>query len=396
MRDDKSGIAFRTVSFSVAATTTGVWSIQVCARLAGGDDGTGALLLRMSDSPLAITTITTGSHGGAFQTHFDRESNVIVEPRKRGKGWVGTELILHLEWKPDVPSRLLADNPTGLGLTAPCLVLPDMLPSLLEVERPIATFGRRRTRIRFAAELPDGLSAGGIAIPDWRGRASYDLLQTVVCRAPESSRAYDAIVLTSAQSPREMTPVSATHERLISMVDFIASELRASLPVRPVVCLIDRYGTTYPGVGAFCPILATDVEVYNRNVQREVNTVRLLAQSWFDGGIRIGGENALALRLGIGTGLGLSWLQRFASRPEVDRAIEDLEATVAGANVGNELSAANVARAIGLSVFRAVGTSDTWRVLGRFVRKRWGERVGQQELIDLLRKSHVHVPHVFG
>ncbi len=396
MREDKPGIGFRTVTFKVVPTTTDAWSIEVCGRLHGGYKTDGALLLRNGNSPLAITGVDTGPLDGALEIQYEGDSNVIIEPRRRRKAWAGTELTLHLEWSPELPSRLMADRSSGFGLTAPCLVLPDMLPSLVEVDRPIETFSRKRTRIRFAAELPDGLNAGGVAVPDWRGKPSLDLLQTVVCRTRESEPDYGAFVLTNAQRARELTPASAPYERLISMVAFIASELHVSLPVRPVVCLVDSYGTIYPSAGAFCPVLAADIEVNNRNAQRDVNTILLLAQAWLDGGIRIWGENALALRLGIGTGLGLTWLQRHAAPPEVDRAIAHLEAAVAGAGVGEEMSAANVARAIGLSVFRTAHASDTWRVLGALVRKRWGDRVAQQELIDLLRKYHVQVPHVFG
>jgi hypothetical protein len=180
------------------------------------------------------------------------------------------------------------------------------------------------------------------------------------------------------------------------MGGFIATALHVSLPVRPVVCVIDSYAAVYPGAGAFCPVLPADMDVGVRNVQRDLTTVMQLAQSWFDGGVRVWGENALALRLGAGIGLGLCWLERIAGRTGIDRAIADLRAATRPGAADEEPLPADVARTIGLSAFEAGRAGNLWRALGKRVRKRWGERIPQQEFVDLLREARVAVPHVFG
>lgn len=396
VRRNDSGIAFEAVSISINATPTGAWSVEASCRLRGGADTVGPIVLGMRDSPLVITRVVSDPEADAIEVPVPANSDMVLEARQNGKSWAGTRLILSLEWNPEVRSHLVVDKLRGTGLVAPCLALPEMLPSIREVERPIQTFSRKRPKIQFASDLPNVLDAGGVAIPDWRGRPTSVLLQTVICQSNISAPTSSAIAVTIAQNGQGVKLESAAHQRLVAMVDFIATALCVSLPVRPVVCVIDNYATHYPNVGAFCPILVGDVEIGVRNVQRDLNTIMQLAQSWFDAGVRIWGENSLALRLGVGIGLGLKWLERVMERSDFDRAIADLRAAVRAPNAGEEPSPADVARAIGLSAFEAGRTGGLWRVLGKLLRRKWGEHVAQEEFIELLRGANVAVPHVFG
>ena len=162
-----------------------------------------------------------------------------------------------------------------------------------------------------------------------------------------------------------------------------------------MICLTDS-PSAYPSSGAYCPVPYADVGAFNKNSGKPAHVIRLLAQAWLAGGLRVWGENAADLGLAIGGAYGLHWLQKEGHQQYLRKLIAISERSIAEAEARRELQLADRVRSMEIAFFRGLSNSDLGSGLRKFVRDNWGSFVEQDTLIALLRKHGVAVPHVFA
>jgi hypothetical protein len=281
---------------------------------------------------------------------------------------------------------------------APCLVLPDMLPTLVEEAAPLGDAPRALTELILASELPPGLDAGGVARPDARGRPSTTLLQSVVYQAAPGADLFADLAIADASVVQDAGVLRSAHAYASPLLGFLHRELHTPRSVRPVICLAETgqgFATAHLSMGAYCPIAARDVGARKANTGKPLSVVLLLSQAWLDAGVRIWGENAHSLRLAIGGALGMRWLEAAGETAALQRFLDSAEGLIAAAKKQGSWSPTQVVLAMQIPIFRGMQRHGITSKLGELLRSRWGEFVPQSEVVALLRDSGVAVPNVF-
>lgn len=387
-------IAFRSVSFKLLPVAGDGWDVIVVGELRGGRKSEDELLVTAAASPLAIQEVSSNF---ASAVHIPAEAGeataVRLTQRKSTGGWDGAELVMRLRWRP--PARQSEESQRG-ALEAPCLVLPDMLPRVAETRSSLGLPPPRHLpRLFFEDELPASLNAGGVAVNDEQGHATPELLQTVIFPSTPGAPDFNDVVIASSPAPGDPAQFRRSYEYLQPLLSEVGEMLGPDLAVRPVVCLTDS-AATFPVMGAYCPLAPADAGAERSNTGKPVNAIRLLAQAWLGGGMRLWGNNASELALAIGGGLGLFWLQEAGYDAHLERMLDEMTRKVQEAEASRDWRQADIVRAIELGVFRGLTHRAFPAALRSFIQGSWGRYVLQESLIDLLRRHGIAVPHVFA
>lgn len=389
----ETSIAFESTTIQLHPEPAGSWIVEVHGQIAGGSDRHGDLLLLTQGSPLPIVACTT-DRGQATQFKDESRGAVGVRITTRDaeqRGWNGTTIRLQLRWAPG--RAPMSETQKSQRVSAPCLVLPDMMPSLTEAAAPIYTAPPRAlTQVSFASELPKGLGAGGVARTDARGRPSPNLLQTVIFpEAPTIDRFEDLAI-----ADGDPEALRRAHQYASPLLAFLRKELRLPLPMRPVIYLTDDdLATMYAPSGAFCPMSAGNVGARKPNAGKPISVVRLLSQAWFAAGVRVWGENAHNLRLALGGALGMRWLEAAGEDAALQKSLATADTILDAASIRGKWSVTETVLAMQVPIFRGMQRNGITSKLSDLLRSRWGGYVLQSEIVSLLRDSGVVVPHVF-
>lgn len=393
-----STLSFERLVFSVVSHGADSWIVDVRARLSGGTKQHGTLQLLTARCPLTVRDVKPLAPCDVYSRSAPSGTAIIeIVPRTEMiGGWHGVDLEFQLLWEPTAlwnGDQGTAGNPR---LGAPCLLLPDMLPVLVEVSAPLGGAPPDQLpRIFFASELPPALNAGGVSVPNWRGKATPELLQAVVYVRSAGAPDFDNLGVGAVSAVLSRAACEEAYEYAAPLLDFVDEGLATGLPVRPVLFLVDEeHLTLYPPMGAYCPVRPEDVGAVRRDVGKPVHIVRLLAQSWIGGGVRLWGENSVELGLAIGGALGLRWAEQSREHDHVEQVLDSARHVGASADGGSQM--AEDVGALQAHIFQGLQQPSFRRALGKLVRNRWGSYLHQDDLISLLRHFRIPVPGVFA
>jgi hypothetical protein len=393
LRATRSSISFDKLKISLYPAGSRAWVVRVVARVHGGSRVRGDLIVQPV-FPLGISQVTS-DYAQKSEGSADGDGDTAIRllaPEDAKKGWDGAEISFELTWRED------ADAVASNSVSVPCLVLPDMLPRLIEATDPLgADAPLRMARISFDEELPGELDAGGISIPDRKGRGTAELLQTVIFRATNDGPRFNDLAVAAGQSRADASQLQRAYEYVSPLLEFVKRDLLVSLPVRPVICLSNASPSEgYRPVGADCPLPPSYVGAVQPDVGKPVSVIRLLTLGWLGGGVRLWGENSVSVELALGGAIGLRCVSESGAHAFVQRALADLDARITAAHASGTWSADDLVRSIQLPLFHGLRDDTLRRVLGRLIQQHWGEFLPQSELITLLRSRGVSVPNVFG
>jgi hypothetical protein len=394
-------VSFERVSLCVAKLE-GDWLLETEITLRCGSAAEGDLLIDLQLVPLELLHLTC-DRGTPIMPDITGAVPLQIAVRLnevRTGNWNGARLRCAFRWSPD---RALTSDVGAAGRSfavAPCLLLPDMLPRATVAGEGVATTPPALlARIAFNGELPVGLSAGGVAIPNRSGDPTTELLQTIVVPSITRRAAVireELIVMSDDSRDAVRDNLSLAAGYVSPLLDFLKRELGLGRSVRPVVYV---GGVTYPPsfypVGAYVPVAAEDVGAVVVNVGKPMSIIRLLAQAWLNAGIRIYGENASDLSLAIGGAIGLYWLEATRHSAELERALASQSASVAAARSTGAWRPADHVLAIQLSLYDSLSRPAVGKRIRALLAEHWGRYVPQEVLIKSLRDLGVAVPSVF-
>jgi hypothetical protein len=392
-----TSLTFEDLAIRVAPEHESPWTVEIEGKLQGGSDSTGELVIASTRCSLIVSSCAT-DRGSVrpWKDHLGNSLGVRVVPADEQVGWKGTTMRLVLQWLAAFDAGENKHNHPGAFRT-PCLVLPDMLPPVIEAAWPLGHGAPLLLpRLRFADVLPSALNAGGVAIPDSRGRVTAELLQTVIFPESHSAEQHDELTVTGGQVKGNPGLIDQVYDYAGPLLEYAKSELHRDLPLRPVIFLnADETETIYPASGAYCPFSPDEVGAAKVDRGKPVQVVRLLSQGWFSGGIQLWGENSISLRLAIGGAIGMKWLQESGERRALDRLIDSTKVALANAPTGEDLSSRDAVLSMQLPIFEGLQDKSVRRALQLFLKTNMGKYVPQGELISLFRKQGIKVPHVF-
>ena len=379
---------------------------------ASDDSEHGPILLDIGSCPLIVQSVESESiTGGERIVDARGRLQLALTPVATLPRWDKVRLHMRLLWSPETPVQRGAVSSAG-GILAPCLVLPDMLPEPRMAARLIDDGPPPRLpRLYFEAELPSGLSAGGISMPGRSGDPSPELLQTVIFRTAPVRGAVDesddlAVCAADAASPSQARLESA-FDMAQQLIEFIKGDLGFAAPVRPVICIgadvIEKSGDLgraepYAPTGAYCPVAAEEAWATETEKGKDVLVATILAHALLGstgGGVRVWGENAVELAMGVGGALGLRWLQTIGSNAALARALAVRRDKVARAESTGEWSPSLHAMALQIPLCHGLQSRRNRRRLGRLLKRHWGHFIPQDLLVQELRRWGIRVPHVF-
>ncbi len=391
-----TSLAFEDIAIRVARGDTSSWTVEIEGELRGGSDSASDLLIAATRCPLILSGCVTDR--GAVRPWVDDFGNSIgvrVVAADNQGGWPGTTMKLVLRW---LPSSDRGEHTGPASFSTPCLVLPDMLPPVIEAAWPLGHGAQRPLlpRLRFADALPSELNAGGVAVPDVHGNTTSELLQTVIFPDTHSAKQHQELTVIGSQVTAHPRLIDQVYDYAGPLLEYVKSELYDHLPLRPVVFLeAPDTDNVYPAAGAYCPFLPNEVGAAKVDTGKPVQVVRLLSQGWFAGGIQLWGENSISLRLAIGGAIGMRWLEEAGERKVLDRLINSTTAALADASPGGDLSSRDAVLAMQLPIFEGFQDKPVREALKRFLKTNIGKYVPQGALISLLRERGVKVPYVF-
>ena len=382
----------------VAPDGSSVWRIDIDGILRSPLNQPCDILLEYAESLLRPESVFSDS-----ATEVVQDVDARGRPAVRLKmdtssqtGWDQALIHMVLRWRPGAAYGG-GDQSTGLG-RAPCLVLPDMLPRIA-VSGDL-TGGQNpgsMPRLTYAAALPDGLDAGGIAIPHAGTDPTREMLQMVIF--PKSSSIHGNEILAVASTTTRELPadaLEAAHRYVAPLLEFVRLELRVDLPTRSVICLVDAVDeSVFPVSGAYCPVTPDQVGAETQDRGKPRGALTFLSCAWLGGGTRVWGDNAVELTLALGAALGLRWLQVAGHDAALQRALRDAADRVAAAERSGEWHIADVTRSIQLPLYEGMQSSETRYRIGRLIREYWGMYMPQEALVGLLRSTGTSVPNVF-
>jgi hypothetical protein len=396
-----STLSFERMEFAVARQDAKSWVVDVWVRLIGGTRRHGTLHLMTARSPLTVLDIEPPV---PCDTHYRPTSTGVplieIVPRSEmPNGWHSTELHLRLLWDP-ASGGIEHAGPEGVfHIGAPCLLLPEMLPDIAEASAPLrASPPARLPRIHFADQLPPEVEAGGISVPNWRGKASPEFLQLVLYPYRDGAPKLEDLGIGAATEPQHRDAYEDMFRYAIPLRDFLAEEL-GKRPVRPVLCLVDEtQAVLYPARGAYCPVLPADVGAMPEGMGKPRHLVRLLAQSWIGGGVQLWGENSSELTLAIGGALGLRWAEQWDELADVEELLASARKESAIKSTGLD-RVEQILRDVGIleaHIHEGLKQPSFRRALARVVRKKWGHYVHQDDIIAMMRHHRIPLPGVFA
>src|SRR4051812_443936 len=195
-----TSLVFENLAIRVAPGHASSWTVEIEGKFQGGSDSTSELLITSTRCPLIVSSCATDRGSvRAWKDHLDHSLGFRVVPAAEQVGWKGTTMRLVLQWLAGSDAGENNHNHPDAFRTA-CLVLPDMLPPVIEAAWPLGhSTPLLLPRLRFAGELPSELNAGGVAVPDSRGRATSELLQTVIFPDSHSAEQHDEFTVTGSQ-----------------------------------------------------------------------------------------------------------------------------------------------------------------------------------------------------
>lgn len=312
-------------------------------------------------------------------------------------GWSEVKLRLQFEWHAKLA---VEDSNSAVGPTRVpplCLVIPSMLPRLVSEATPIPMPPPKLPVIRYDTELPQELDGGGIALADQNHDPGTDLLQTVIFVRPEfHADAAKAGVAEGHGVRLTDDAMKVVLDRAGAMLEFIGDEYGFRPHVRPVVFLTDW---EFPLIdipnGAFAPMKPEWIGARDPSLGKDQSVIRLLAQAWLGGGVRVWGENSVSLTLAIGGALGLRWYQQNDRLVHLEKTLAWQDRDLARAITANLWTEHEETLSIQLPLFHAMQDGRLQRALGTLLRQYWGRFLPQKVLIDLLRRFGVALPRVF-
>jgi hypothetical protein len=329
--------------------------------------------------------------GGTRTVRLERGTTVA--------SWNGQVLRMKLRWTPQSTSVDAAYREVTRRSAVPCLVLPDMLPEVHDAQSRLRIdIPRYLTRLRYATPLPPVLDAGGVSSTVNAGSLAPEMLQVAIIEPTSAAGASDEDLTVVSLDPmygRDACERAMSYAK--PLCRFLREELGLTGAAHPIIALADEeVRSLLPPLGAFCPVDPEEVGVVRPDVGKPTTVIRLLSQAWLAGGIRIWGENSVSLRLALGGAVGLRWAEQQGAEQFVTRALDDMGRRVTAADQSGHWSEADLVRAIQLPLFRALRRRELCREIGALINDYWGRYMPQAELIDLLRRRQVEVPHVFA
>lgn len=376
---------------------TPAWRVNVDATLsAGGAASGGPLLLVVEHSPLVVDSVRCErAKSIARVVNSDGRRALLLEPFSRiERPWHGATLRFELLWHPGDAGDLAYGGTAPRGVIQ-CLSLPDMLPPLLSATDPLVPPLPTLPRVFLEQELPERLDAGGLSIPDRHGALTPTLLQTVIfprawCVASsEKISVVDAIHVSKAGAATAL-------RRATQMTSFLEETLEFDPPAHIVVHLeADHEDAPVLGSGAYCPVTPLAIGAIDPKVGQDLSVIRALAQVWINGGVRIAGENAGTLMLGLAGALGVLWFEANGRDEHATATVQRLRTAVERAEATGHWERADQANDLMLEISGSPGRLKLLQSFGRLISQRWGSILPQSLIVELLRKHRVAVRHVF-
>jgi hypothetical protein len=379
------------------------WLVNGVIMLRSAQDDRGDLLLDCRWSPLLLRHVGL-SCGTAYGVATGPDRNAVVKMEldlTRARSWDGATLTCEFEWAPEDVTRHDEMTDGAPAWQAPCLVLPDMLPRLIAMGDALQSVSSRPlTRISFDGHLPPDLGAGWIRSSETRLSDLTALLQLSLFPAVRGGMPLPdtGSVGVLSTSPDTLATKALQQARAYAspLYRYLGRELGCADMVRPVLCLSDiPVPPLYGAVAGYAPISPAHAGAKEPNVGKPVTIIRLFAQAWVGGGLRLSGENAAELTIAIGGALGMAWLQKVGDAAAVERAIATHEATLSRARQSGEWRLAHQSLEIQLPLFRGMQDPRVVQTLRALIRENWGSYLPQQVLVDELRQAGVSVPAVY-
>lgn len=389
-------ISYGSAAIQVCRSERGApWLIRVACRLSGGSRDPVDLCLLVEHTPLTLDNVLCGK-----SVNISRERTPMgalyfrLSPAgRRFHTWDGKEITLELLWT--AASRADIDRPGGTGFArSPCLVLPDMLPILVEDPEMVGSDPPlSMPRIRYQGPLPIELSAGGISVPDWRGRATDEMLQVVVCETDAGDAELDDLGVTAATREISAAARQKAYEYASPLVEHIQSELESKQPVRPIICITHAgIGDVYPATGAYCPIPQAAVGGLTPDCGKVTYATSLLAQSWLGGGVRISGENAAEFSFSLGAALGLRFIELHESPEDFSSALSAAGRARGESLARDDAAVASRMRIMQLEILSGLRDRRFRQRLGKLISRNWGTYIRPEQLISLFHEFAVDLP----
>lgn len=300
----------------------------------------------------------------------------------------GESVVLRLEWLPGLANASPGTQREAWGKT-PCLVLPDMLPSIHSGLTVIGSIAPPLPRIVFDEPLPDHLSSGGVL----EASGSDRFLQVVVFDSRRHTDPFNDIAIALDPNSAQEANVDAAYEYLRPLTQFVRSELDVNTVARPVAFLTES-ASDYTCAGAFFAARAADVGGVKSSTGKPVQAIRLIAQSWFAAGTRISGHEATVLELSLGGALGLTWLAEANHRDARKQLLDQMRINVAEASNTAVWSTALRVQELEVALAEGFERAPVRRLISEIVTDHWGLFLPQERLVDALRRAGVRLPQL--
>src|SRR5262249_8778570 len=149
-------------------------------------------------------------------------------------------------------------------------------------------------------------TAGGVSIPDWRGRPTPEFLQLVIGAALPAMPQSDHLVPTADSSCREFRLLRHAYQYATPLIGFLRREMKFTKPVRCIPCL-SHAADNFAWAGAYFAIKPAFIGAADLGVGRPTTIVNALAHAWLGAGIRLLGNNAQELTFGLSGAMSLWW-----------------------------------------------------------------------------------------
>jgi len=107
------------------------------------------------------------------------------------------------------------------------------------------------------------------------------------------------------------------------------------------------------------------------------------------------GRKLVSLRLALGSAVGLRWAEQQGAEDFVTRALDDMRRRVAAADQ-SDIGPRRISCGHPIASLSCIETARTPPEIGALINDYWGHYLPQSELIELLRRRKVEVPHVFA
>lgn len=375
------------------------WRVVADATLRAGQLATSTLLVDPSLSPLALDAVTS-DHASCNMIFKDGAETGFFQldlPERSGRSWDGVTLRFHFRWSPSGRDAVTRHSARVRIRETPCLVMPDMMPQLRSVDDSVpGVRSDALPRVTIDSGLPPELALAWVAASEEPRKQRDALLQAVVFPSQQVWTSESALSIVRAPSA-QVTPEQLVHAHhyALGFLRFVESRFGHGTRVHPALCLTHTpWDRRYPASGAFAAIEPEYAGARTPNVGKPQELVRMFAQSWLGGAVRLSGENALELTLAVGGSLGMCWLRHARQTEALKRSISMQECALRETRSSDHLLKHRV-YALQLPLFRGFEANVVGPILQRLTHDHWGSFLPQTVLIDELRRIEVPVPGVF-